>query len=604
MERIRNEVKVEGPDLLVAENPVRRLEFTSQGLRYIPKQRTDLTPDPSFHFELKAIRSGSVFYYPGEADRSSLRPVKEGPEVSYHRGLGITEVYQALDSGVEQLFILEQNLNPAGENVLITGQVLTELRPESPKLRTSRGIIFYSGDQPVVRYGAATVIDALGRELRAELALDGDQLSIVIESAWLQQAAYPVIVDPFIGPLAPVAAAGLHRGQPAMAADSRQNRYLVVWEQPVEDDFEIMGQFIDVDGKPSACHPDPFSISLNPAGRDFSPAVTYDPISQQFLVVWEEQGPALPESNTFDYNIKGRFVGGPVGCAEVTPSSPPLQISDASGLVERAPDVAVGGASDASSRFLVVFLQASAEAQEANVYGQRLNPDGSMCGDPVLIGGSGGFETRFHPSVAFGELDRAESFAIVYRSSDRALRMARLAPSCGSLVSNQRIIDWAVADDPLRPAATDVRPTIAYNPIGRHWLVNWIDYSPRLGAVLQWMELWLGGFVDWQYTYTTLLGAFRSVRGLSISASTRSPDFVVTLAVTNGAGRFDIVLFHLKYRYDYFSTSFQRNSLPEGDWNAGYPVVRSNPEREDFFVVWQRELPGGFSDIVGQSYVP
>jgi hypothetical protein len=78
----------------------------------------------------------------------------------------------------------------------------------------------------------------------------------------------------------------------------------------------------------------------------------------------------------------------------------------------------------------------------------------------------------------------------------------------------------------------------------------------------------------------------------------------MVLAVTNRAGEFEIVLYHLKYRYDFFSTSFQRDSISGGDWNAGYPVVRSNPERENYFVVWQRELSNGFSDIVGQSYVP
>lgn len=603
MERIRNEAKVVGPDLIVAENSVRSLEFTSHGLRYIPKQRAELQPDLSFHFQLKAIRSGQEFYL-DEADRNSTRPVTAGNEIAYPRGRGITEVYQALDSGVEQLFVLEQNLHPAGESLFITGEVMTGLTPESPTLRTSRGIIFYAGDNPIVRYGAATAIDALGRQWRAELELDGDQLSIILDSAWLRQAAYPVIVDPFIGPLAQVAAAGPHRWYPAMASDTRQNRHLVVWEQPVEDDFEIMGQLIDADGKPSACHPDPFSVSLNPAGRDFSPAVTYDPTSQRFLVVWEEQSQAILGSGTFDYTIRGRFVGGPDGCAMVTPTGQPLQISDAGGLVERAPDVAVGVVSDVASYFLIVFLQASAEAEEATVSGQRLNQDGSRCGDAVLIGGPSGLETRFHPSVAFGEAGVAEFFSVVYQSSDRLLQVAKLTPTCGSLVQNQVVLD-VVADPPSdERAATDVRPTIAYSRLGRRWLINWIDYSPSFGAVLLWSELSASSLSS-QSRFKTLLGQFRYVRGLSVTSTTQAPDFVVTLAVGRSRfGGFDIFLFHLQYRFDFFNASFRRETLPGGDLNDWYPVVGSSPVRDDYFVVWQRELPDDASDIVGQSYVP
>jgi hypothetical protein len=603
-ERIHNEARIEGPNLIVAENSVRRLEFTSQGLHYVPKKRSERMADLGLRIELKAINSGRKFYQRGADERRS-RPENEGNEVTYSRPMGVTELYQALDSGVEQFFILAQNLSPTGEDLWITSEVKTELRPESPRVRTSRGVVFYAGDDPIVRIGAVIAIDATGRELRAELELDGNQLSIVVNGAWLRQAAYPVVVDPFIGPLASIATAGPHRWSPAMADDPDQNRYLVAWEQPVGDDFEIMGQLIDADGKPSACRPEPFSISLNPAGRDFSPEVGYDSASRRFLVVWEEQGPAAG-STALDYSIKGRLVGGPSGCAQVSPSGPAIQISDAGGMVERSADVALGVASDASSRFLVVYLRANAGAKEADVYGQMLNQDGSRCSGPVLIGGPSGIETRFHPSVAYGEPGVAEFFSVVYRSSNRALRMARFAPTCGGAPQNQVIIDPVVTDDPstTEPAATDVQPTIVYSPVGRQWLINWIDYSPRVGAVLRWAQLPPASLL-WQNTFTTLLGAFPFIRGLSVTGSTQSPDLVVALAVgASSTGGFDIFLFHLQYSFDYFSANFRRDSLTGGGVNDWYPVVRSSPGRDDYFVVWQRELANGSSDIVGQSYVP
>lgn len=604
MEGIRNKLKPEGPDLLITDNSVRRMEFTSRGLRYLPKKRAKLMSDQKFDFELKSISSGSLFYL-ADADRKNSPPVKEGNVVFYPRPLGITEVYQALDSGVEQLFILEQNLNPPGKNFLITGEVTTNLRAESPRLRSSRGITFYSGNAPVIRYGAAKVIDAMNRELRAELELEGNQLSIVIDSAWLRQAAYPVTVDPLIGPLVQISEARPHCSYPVMAVDTRQNRYLVAWEEHVGDDMEIMGQFIDDDGSPSAGRPRPFSISTNPAGEDFSPSVAFDPISERFLVVWEERAHAAAQSAVLDSNIKGRFVGERGTHVVGARTEPLLSISSARGLVE-APDVAVGAAVGDASRFLVVYLKTTGVGSEANVYGQMLNPDGSTCGDPILIGGPSGVEERFHPSVAFGAPEIAEYFSVVYRTSDHMLRMARLAPECGSSAEAELILDAEVSDGPPDQDAvrTDVRPTVAYNAVGEWWWVNWIDYSARLGTVLRWNKLpsfSLAGRDD----LTTLLGPYRFVKGMSVTSSiqSQSPDLVVALAVakTPSSG-FKLLLFQLDYWATHFHTTFQPSSPSRAGLNDWYPVVRASCVRDDYFVVWQRGLSNGQTDIVGQSY--
>lgn len=592
--RPQSKLSVYAPDRIVADSPTRVVEFMSTGFRYVPRGISV----PDFHFGLETISAGNFLLR--VRDHQTLPQLTGESEVSYPRGFGVTEVYLVFDNGIEQLFFLKQNPNPAARALIISGRVLTELW--SPVTTTVRGITFYADGRAALHYGPVTVIDAKGRTLRAEMAFTGTHLNIIIDGAWLREATYPVVVDPFIGPVTPIAATPSAAGHPAMASDTDHGRYLVVWEQETFGDSEIMGQLIDASGSPATCHPDPFPISRQQRARDTSPAIVYDPSRRRFLVVWEERD---SDSAMVTSRIKGRFVGSPDDCASLTPAGSALELTRGDARA-RAPDVAVGVLPDGTTRFLVVFLKQGA-GEEADVFGQIVTEEGMLSGDSIYIGGPTGFAPRFHPSVAFGEAGRAEFFSVVYRAADRVLRMARVTPAGKSQpVAQQLIVDPVVNDDPADggPLATDVRPVIAYSRWGHRWMVSWIDYSPRFGAVLQWMEVLATSFL-WQSTFTTLLGPFRYVRGLSLTSSPHSPDFVAALAVgVSPRTGFDIFVFQLQYRIDFFSATLRRDTLAGGSWNDWYPIIGASSQPEDYFVVWQRNLPDGTFDIVGQSYVP
>lgn len=592
--RQRNKLSVYPPDRIVTENSTRVLEFMTTGFRYAPKRSSVL----DFQFGLETISAGNFLLR--VRDRETLPRVTGENEVSYSRGFGVTEVYLVFDNGIEQLFFLERNPDPTASALIISGRVLTEL--QSPVTTTTRGITFYADERPALHYGPVTVIDAKGRTLRAEMAFTGTHLNIIIDGAWLREATYPVVVDPFIGPVTPIVATPSPAGHPVMAGDTDHDRYLVVWEQETFGDSEIMGQLIDAEGNPATCHPDPFPISQQPQARDTSPAIAYDPSRRRFLVVWEQWD---GDSAAVTSRIKGRFVGSPDDCASLIPMGSPFELTQGD-VRARAPDLAVGVLPDGTTRFLVVFLKQGI-GEEADVFGQIVTEEGMLSGDSIYLGGPTGLAPRFHPSVAFGEVGRAEFFSVVYRASDRVLRMARVTPAGKSQsVAQQLIVDPLVNDDPADggPLATDVRPVIAYSRLGHRWMVSWIDYSPRFGTVLQWMEVLATSFL-WQSTFTTLLGPFRYVRGLSLTGSPHSPDFVAALAVgVSPRTGFDIFVFQLQYRIDFFSATLRRDTLAGGSWNDWYPIIAGSSRPEDYFVVWQRSLPDGTSDIVGQSYVP
>ncbi|MBI4468369.1 MAG: hypothetical protein HY650_03500 [Acidobacteria bacterium] len=593
-----NLVKIVGPGLLLADNAVCQAEFTSQGFRYVPKTTDALQTQHDFNYRLKSVHTAHHAYVT-ESDGELSQPAVEGNEVSYRHAMEITEIYQARNGGIEQLFILNRNLQPVGEEFRITGEVITGLRPESSKMRTRDGITFYAGQTPILEYGAAKVIDATGREQGAELELIGNRLSIVISSAWLRDAAYPVTVDPFIGPLISVADSSTNCAFPAVAADSINSRYLVVWEQGAGPDSEIMGRLIDASGAAAACQPTGFNISSNSGKADRLPDVAFDASSNRFLVVWEEHGTGAEST------LRGRFVGAEGNCSALTPASSSFGITGATGVIERGASVAVGRVAGGNNRYLVAYLRGTPGTALVDVVGQQLNQDGTTCGAATLVGTTSGWDFRNQPGVGFGEPQYAAYFSVVYRSSDNSLKLGRIAPTCGSSLLTTLAIAKVVVDGPpeTEGAATNVRPSAVYNPRGRRWLINWVDYHDRLTAMLNWQEL--GTISDAkQSEFRTLLGASRFVKGITPGNSSQTRDVVVAVSTaTTSTTGFNLLVFHLHYDVEFFSTTIV-GPLSITTSNNAYPVIVAHPTDNSYVVFWQRDLMNGLSEIVGRIYLP
>lgn len=108
---------------------------------------------------------------------------------------GITETYDVRPQGVEQSFVLAAPPALAGD-LRIVGSFDTELRA-TPVEGAHTALVFHDAEgQPLVRYGEATAIDARGRRQPVMTSFDGQQVTLQVDGAWLQQAAYPVVVDP------------------------------------------------------------------------------------------------------------------------------------------------------------------------------------------------------------------------------------------------------------------------------------------------------------------------------------------------------------------------------------------------------------------------
>ncbi|MGD0302132.1 MAG: hypothetical protein ABSE86_34055 [Bryobacteraceae bacterium] len=114
-----------------------------------------------------------------------------GNRVEYRRGL-LTEWYVNEARGLEQGFTLSARPGNSGNGPLeIALQIGGSLHPT---LRAPNEVALLDAEgRAVLRYGGLKAWDARGKELASRLAVEGDQVRIVVQDA---RAVYPVTIDP------------------------------------------------------------------------------------------------------------------------------------------------------------------------------------------------------------------------------------------------------------------------------------------------------------------------------------------------------------------------------------------------------------------------
>jgi hypothetical protein len=207
-----------------------------------------------------------------------------------------------LGSGIEQTFILHRQPAGGAGNLEIDGVIETSLVPRDPAPAAGDALVFVdAAGQPVVRVGRVLVRDAAGRDLLGQLRMQGNRMSIIVDGAWLAAAAYPVEVDPLIGPafdIGPVAA-----GIPDVAYSPTSDLYLIVAEQfYAPGDTDIWGYLVNRSGGVVNAG----FIIENPGTDQRNPSLGWAAETNKWLVCWEDN------RNDPDYDIFCKSIA-PVG---------------------------------------------------------------------------------------------------------------------------------------------------------------------------------------------------------------------------------------------------------------------------------------------------
>jgi hypothetical protein len=106
-----------------------------------------------------------------------------------YRFAGMTEAYDVRREGLEQTFVFPAMPRGSGD-LWVRGEFLTDLAGTPAG---DGSVAFHDGDgRDLIRYGAATVLDAAGRSLRIATGLQGRTATLRVPADWLAEAAFPI----------------------------------------------------------------------------------------------------------------------------------------------------------------------------------------------------------------------------------------------------------------------------------------------------------------------------------------------------------------------------------------------------------------------------
>jgi hypothetical protein len=242
---------------------------------------------------------------------------------------------------------------------------------------------------------------------------------------------------------------------PAVAYNTEQNEYFVVWQDSRDGDWDIWGQIISAAGRPEGSPKKPARIEQGHQDQT-SPTVTYNSIADDYLVTWEDNW--LDEYNKSPkHDIWGGIVAYRDGA--IIPISRYIRISERPGD-ELAPAVAFNSV---NPQYLVVWQDRAEDSTGWNIYGRRVSPTLAPLNTPSCIVCVQDHQQK--PDVTYNDVDNV--WLVVWEDdsgADQDIYVKQVSPD-----------DVPHRDVPILAPGQQSSPAIVYNSRQNEYLVTWQD---------------------------------------------------------------------------------------------------------------------------------
>ncbi len=483
-------------------HPRHTAEFLSDGVHFTPRQG-----GPEWAWQLTFVGANDQSLY--AVNVGAVKPAHDQPGlIAYSRG-AVIEQYIAQTNVLEQQFIIPHPLPLGSADLVIAGRVTSAGAFEASEANAKDGWVWRAGEG-AVRLGNVYVYDATGRALSAEMSVTASTTRIVVEGAALARAAYPVTVDPEIGTndfrLSDIGTDGdasRDAFDPAVAYNSANNEYLVVWQGDddtgslADQEYEIYGQRLNA-ATGAEVGVNDFRISdMGPDGDSaynaVNSAIAYNSAHNEYRVVWIGDDDILPLVNDED-EIFGQRINAATG-AEVGTND--FRLSDmgpngsASFEVHR-PAIAYNSV---SNEYLVVWVgdddtgllvSGEDEIYYQRVYGDRALGDETGANDVRVsdMGPDGNVNyDAYESAVAYNSANN--EYLVVWGGDDNVGTLVdgeyevfgqRLSAAGGLLGTNDfRISDMGPDGNTSYGGSSlgNLYPAVAYNSANNEYLVVW-----------------------------------------------------------------------------------------------------------------------------------
>ncbi|HSH05156.1 MAG TPA: hypothetical protein VLL52_21755 [Anaerolineae bacterium] len=308
-----------------------------------------------------------------------------------------------------------------------------------------------------------------------------------------------------MGPDGDILYAGIN---PAITYNTVDEQFLVVWQADddtdllVDEEFEIYGQLIDA-RTGQEIGPDDFRISFmaldgnNLINAD-DPAVAYNPVDNEYLVVWSADNNIFPQvDGEFEIFVQrvaanGELIADPIKISDMGPDGDPIY--DA-----RNPEVVYN---PTDHEYLVIWEGDDNSNDliegEFEIYGQRLTaPDAiELAPNDFRISDMGpdGFSLydATSPAVVYNEL--ANEYFVVWEGDDDIEGASEIygqrltATGIETDTNDFRITTVGFITDTTYDA---INPSVAFNPLTNEYLVIWEGDNDTISTMVEGeSEIW------------------------------------------------------------------------------------------------------------------
>jgi len=239
--------------------------------------------------------------------------------------------------------------------------------------------------------------------------------------------------------------------RPSVACDPVSQRFLVVWEDDrnyMSSYYDVYGQLIDATGGFVGGE---FSIPTAFEEYQVSPSAAYDPVTQRYLVVWEDWRNSMSTWN----DIYGRLIsasGTFIGDDFPISAAPPEQL---------APSITYDSV---NQRFLVAWRDN--RIMQSYIYGQIVNATGTLYGGEFFIGVAP--NSQLSPALDFDPVNQDYLVAFEDFSNWPPYIFGQLITAYGTLMGGK----LSIASPPNGGGA----PSAAFDPVNQRFLATWFDF--------------------------------------------------------------------------------------------------------------------------------
>lgn len=286
-----------------------------------------------------------------------------------------------------------------------------------------------------------------------------------VDSEEIPESVTPADASPLLGEAFRIAKGG---NLARVAADTRRDRYLVVWE--TEEDADIHVQMWSGGGRPvSPAH----NVSEGgPSDWEAWPNVVFNPTAREYLVVWQD----TRESR--NWTIFGRRVS-----AKGKPLGRPFRISGTKAIDSTKFNPVVTWNSR-TNEYLVIW-EDWRNGEWEDIYAQRVSATGQRIGRERRIT-RGQTETVFKPDVAYNPA--SNEYLVVWQDQGQSRTITR--------IYGQRVSATGTRIGPYFPISAgppssdrDDEPKVTYNRRERQYLVVFTSIRPDDTVIGVWGQL-------------------------------------------------------------------------------------------------------------------